>query len=67
MRISIFNIISAIVFGAMTAICLWAGFYNPVHFLYAGCCALLTVIALFDNSDCKSIIDWLKEKDQSEF
>lgn len=62
-----FNIISAIVFGAMAALCLWAGFYNPVHFLFAGCCASLTATALFDDTDGKSIIDWLKEKDQSEF
>lgn len=55
-----YNIITAIVFGLFAIVCLWAAFYNPFHFISAGCCILLTLLALFDNTDGESIIDHFK-------
>lgn len=55
-----FNIITAIVFGLLAIVCLWAGFSNPFHFISAGCSILLTTLALLDDSDGESIIDHYK-------
>lgn len=57
-----FNTLAAIVFAIFTALCAWAGFHNPVHFLLAAGGAVLTLIALVDDSDGESIIDRLKKR-----
>lgn len=52
-----YNIVSCVVFGALTLILLVGGFYNPVHFLFASVTATLANLSLHDDSDGESLID----------
>ena len=59
-----FNIISALLFGILACVCLWAAFHNPFHFLTAGASALMTALALTDDTYGESIIQHITKKRQ---
>ena len=40
-----FDVFAIIVFGIMALVTLFAGFYNPIHFLFSACCVALVVLA----------------------
>ena len=60
--VSLFNIISVVVFAIMALLCLWAAQYNAIHYLFAIGSTAFVVIGLYDNMDGKSIVDWFKER-----
>ena len=49
-----FNKITIVAFGLMAAALFAAGFWNGIHFLYAGMSAVLAAVAFVDN---RSIMD----------
>lgn len=61
-RVSLFSIISAIVFGIMTIILAYAAWHNRFHIILAAGSALMTVISIYDNIGGKSIAQWFKER-----
>ena len=59
----LFNTISAVVFGALTLLLLFAALYNWVHLLFAACAANLFVAALTDKDESgKSLLENWKQK-----
>lgn len=59
----LFNIASAIVFGAFTLVLLYAALFNWVHLIFAACAANLFVAALTDKDESgKSLLDEWKQK-----
>ena len=59
----LFNTISAVVFGALTLLLLYAALYNWVHLLFAACTATLFVAALNDEDESgKSLLEDWKQK-----
>jgi hypothetical protein len=55
------NIFTCIIFAVMAVACLVAGFYIPFHFFTAGICIAFVQLALFDDTEGKSL--WQRLKD----
>ena len=58
---------SAVVFGIMTIVLVWAAFHNPFHAVLAAGSASLTSASIHDDLGGKSIAQWFKEKKENGF
>lgn len=56
----LFNFISVIVFALMACVAFVAGFYNPIHFLYATMCVVIAIVAMFDSTSDESLVSSIK-------